>query len=82
MITPIAPMEPDQTPDIIAAELSRVFNTEGIKISVDPFREILYVRIPGLNSFTEKQIEELAGPVLEDFDADFEEIVLLDLPQK
>lgn len=75
-------MEPDITPEVITQKLAEVFKTEGIRVSIDSFREILYVRIPGLNNFTENQVDEMTAPILDELESDFEEIILLDLPQK
>jgi len=73
-------MEPStqRSPEEIAGLFAEAFGTKEVLVTIDTFREILYIRIPGLNSFTEKQIEETAGPLLEDLDSDFEEIILLE----
>jgi hypothetical protein len=39
--------------------------------------ETLYIELGGLDSRTEDEIENIAGPILDDIDLDFEEIILL-----
>jgi len=45
----------------------------------DDFNNILYVKLEGLDEYSEQEIVEIAGPVLEELDLDFEDIVLLPL---
>lgn len=45
----------------------------------DDLNNILYVKLEGLDEYSEEEIVEIAGPVLEELDLDFEDIVLLPL---
>jgi hypothetical protein len=42
---------------------------------------LLYIEIEGLQDYTDEEIEEIAGPILEELDLDFEEILLVPLSQ-
>lgn len=46
---------------------------------IDEHNEILYIKLEGLQDYEEFEIEEIAGPILEELDMDFEEIILLPL---
>ncbi len=47
----------------------------------DETTETLYIELECLENMPEEEIEMLAGPVLEDTDLDFEEILLLPMEQ-
>ncbi len=46
---------------------------------IDDHNEILYIKLEGLQDYEDFEIEEIAGPILEELDMDFEEIILLPL---
>lgn len=46
---------------------------------VDDHNEILYIKLEGLQDYEDHEIEEIANPILEELDMDFEEIILLPL---
>lgn len=72
-------MEEEISVDELAREMAAVFGTKEYQITIDSFREILYIRIKGLSSFKEDKINELASPLLDEIESDYEEIILLDL---
>jgi len=46
---------------------------------VDEINELLYVELEGLDEYPDEEIIEIAGPILEELDMDFEDIILLPL---
>lgn len=46
---------------------------------IDDLNEILYIKLEGLQDYEEYEIEEIAAPILEELDMDYEEIILLPL---
>jgi len=71
--------EEELSPKELAKQLAAVFGTDQYEVTEDSFREILFIRIKGLDTYPEQKIEELAGPLLGEIESDFEEIILLNL---
>ena len=59
--------------------LKESFESTDSSYYVDEINEILYVELEGLDEYSEDEIVEIAGPVLEELDLDFEDILLLPL---
>jgi hypothetical protein len=59
--------------------LKESFESTDSSYYVDEMNEILYVELEGLDDYSEDEIVEIAGPVLEELDLDFEDILLLPL---
>ena len=59
--------------------LKESFESTDSSYYVDEMNEILYVELEGLDEYTEEEIVEIAGPILEELDLDFEDIILLPL---
>lgn len=59
--------------------LKESFESTDSSYYVDEMNEILYVELEGLDEYSEEEIVEIAGPVLEELDLDFEDIILLPL---
>ncbi|MFO7846751.1 MAG: hypothetical protein R6V27_09340 [Balneolaceae bacterium] len=59
--------------------LEESFESSESRFYVDELNEILYVELEGLGDYSEDEIVEIAGPVLEELDLDFEDILLLPL---
>lgn len=59
--------------------LKESFESTDAEFFVDDHNEILYIKLEGLQDYEEFEIEEIAGPILEELDMDFEEIILLPL---
>src|SRR6056297_2227147 len=59
--------------------LKESFESTDSSYYVDEMNEILYVELEGLDEYSEDEIVEIAGPVLEELDLDFEDILLLPL---
>lgn len=65
--------------EFLIKTLQESFESTDVKFFVDERNEILYVKLEGLNDYSEDEIEEIATPILEELDLDFEEIILLPL---
>lgn len=63
----------------LADTLKQRFNSDKVRWFLHEQTETLYLEISGLESVSDDEIERLAGPILEEQDLDFEEIVLLPL---
>ena len=59
--------------------LKESFESADTSYSVDEYNDILYVELEGLDEYSEEEIVEIAGPILEELDLDFEDIFLLPL---
>lgn len=64
---------------VLIQTLKDSFESTDATFHVDELNEILYVKLEGLQDYTEDEIEEIAAPILELLDMDFEEIILLPL---
>lgn len=59
--------------------LKESFESIDSRYSVDEQNDILYVELEGLQDYSEKEIAEIAEPLLGAIDLDFEDIILLPL---
>jgi hypothetical protein len=59
--------------------LAKCFESVDAEFYIDEHNETLYIKLEGLQEYSEAETEEIAGPVLEEIDMDFEQIVLLPL---
>ncbi len=65
--------------EFLIQTLKDSFESDDAQFFIDEQNEILYVKLEGLNDYTENEIEEIAAPVLSELDLDFEEIIILPL---
>ena len=65
--------------DYLVKILKESFESSDASYSVDELNDILYVELEGLDEYSEEEIVEIAGPILEELDLDFEDILLLPL---
>lgn len=65
--------------EFLVKTLKEIFESDDAQFFIDEENEILYVKLEGLNDYSEEEIEEIASPVLEELDLDFEEIILMPL---
>lgn len=65
--------------NFLVGTLKESFESSDAKFFIDEQNETLYIKLEGLNDYSEEEIEEIAAPVLEVIDLDFEEIILLPL---
>jgi hypothetical protein len=59
--------------------LKESFESTDVQYFMDDHNDVLYVKLEGLDDYPEDEIEEIATPIFEILDLDFEEIVLLPL---
>lgn len=57
--------------------LKECFESTEANHYIDEINNLLYVELEGLSEYSAGEIEEIAGPVLEELDLDFEDIILL-----
>ncbi len=65
--------------EFLVKTLKESFESDDVQFFIDEQNEILYVKLEGLNEYSEEEIEEIASPVLDELDLDFEQIILLPL---
>ncbi len=63
--------------NILIQTLKDSFESTEAEYHVDEHNDTLYVKLEGLEDYSEEEIVEIAGPVLEELDMDFEEIIFL-----
>jgi hypothetical protein len=57
--------------------LKESFESTKSRYFVDEMNDALYIELEGLQDYTEDEIMEIAEPIFEELDLDFEDIVLL-----
>lgn len=65
--------------EFLVNTLKESFESNEARFFIDEQNEILYVKLEGLNDYSEEEVEEIAAPILSELDLDFEEIVILPL---
>jgi hypothetical protein len=59
--------------------LKESFESDDARYVLDEENDILYVELEGLQDYTEDEIIEIAEPILDTLELDFEDIILLPL---
>lgn len=59
--------------------LKKSFESNEARYSLDELNEILYVELEGLDEYSDEEIIEIAEPILNEIELDFEDVVLLPL---
>ncbi|MFA5668518.1 MAG: hypothetical protein WC967_04685 [Balneolaceae bacterium] len=59
--------------------LKESFESTDAQYYVDDHNDVLYVKLEGLADYPDDEIEEIATPIFEELDMDFDEIILLPL---
>lgn len=65
--------------EFLVKTLKESFESAEAQFFIDERNEILYVKLEGLDDYSEDEIETIAEPVLDELDLDFEQVVLLPL---
>ncbi len=65
--------------DYLVTILKESFESSDARYSVDEQNDILYVELEGLQDYDEGEIIEIAEPLLDAIDLDFDDIILLPL---
>jgi len=63
----------------LAEVLKESFESTDVRYSIDDQNDILYIELEGLDEYSEEEIVEIAEPLLEEIDLDFEDVILLPL---
>ncbi|NBC26895.1 MAG: hypothetical protein GVY08_08535 [Bacteroidetes bacterium] len=62
--------------------LKESFESESASFYQDEMNNTLYVELEGLDDYSDEEIVEIAQPILEELDLDFEDILLLPLSKR
>lgn len=65
--------------DYLVNVLKESFESTDSRYSIDEQNNLLYIALEGLQDYSEEEIIEIAEPLLEAIDLDFEDIILLPL---
>ncbi|WP_445665744.1 hypothetical protein [Fodinibius sp. AD559] len=69
----------EQDIKLLVDTLRKCFNAEKARFSVVGHQNTLFIEIEGLDELSGEEISEVAEPVLDELDMDFDEISLLPL---
>lgn len=59
--------------------LKESFNSTDARYNIDEMNDTLYVELEGLDQYTDEEIVEIAEPIFDIIDLNFEDIILLPL---
>lgn len=62
--------------------LKESFESKSVSFYQDEMNNTLYVELEGLDDYSDEEIIEIAQPILEELDLDFEDILLLPLSKR
>lgn len=65
--------------EFLVQTLKESFESTDARYHVDELNDIIYIELEGLHEYSSKEIEEIAEPLLEEMELDFEDIILLPL---
>jgi hypothetical protein len=63
--------------NVLVETLKESFESSDAEYHIDEVNETLYIKLEGLDDYSQAEIVEIAGPILEELDMDFEEIVFM-----
>jgi hypothetical protein len=69
----------EQDIELLVDTLRKCFNSEKARYSVVGHQNTLFIEIEGLDELSADEISEVAEPILDELDMDFDEISLLPL---
>ncbi len=72
----------EQDIELLVDTLRKCFNAEKARYNVVGHQNTLYIEIDGLEELSAEQISEVAEPILDELDMDFDEISLLPLKNR
>jgi bisphosphoglycerate-dependent phosphoglycerate mutase len=72
----------EQDIELLVDTLRKCFNAEKARYSVVGHQNTLFIEIEGLEDLSPDEISEVAEPVLDELDMDFDEISLLPLKKR
>ncbi|MFV1884410.1 MAG: hypothetical protein ACMZ7B_07980 [Balneola sp.] len=62
---------------VLIQTLKDSFESSEAEFHIDDHNDILYIKLEGLDDYSQDEIVEIAGPILEELDMDFEEIIFM-----
>lgn len=65
--------------ELLVDTLRQCFNAEKARYNIVGHQNALYIEIEGLDALSPEEISEVAEPVLDELDMDFDEVSLLPL---
>lgn len=65
--------------EFLVNTLAEIFESTDYRYYLDEMNQALYIELEGLEEFKDSEIEEIAGPVFDELDLDFEDILLIPL---
>lgn len=65
--------------NVLIQTLKDSFESSDAEYYIDEMNDTLYLKLEGLDDYSQEEIVEIAGPVLEELDMDFEEIIFMPL---
>lgn len=68
--------------EYLVETLKKSFESTEARFSVDEVNDILYVELEGLDEYTEDEIIEIAEPILDLIELDFEDIILVPMGKR
>lgn len=57
--------------------LKKSFNSTDARYNIDEMNDTLYIELEGLDQYPDEEIVEIAEPIFDVIDLDFEDIILL-----
>jgi hypothetical protein len=69
----------EQDIELLVDTLRKCFNSEKARYNVVGHKNTLFIEIEGLDELSPEEISEVAEPILDELDMDFDEISLLPL---
>lgn len=72
----------EQDIKLLVDTLRKCFNADKARYNIVGHQNTLFIEIEGLEELTAEEISEVAEPVLDELDMDFDEISLLPLNKK
>lgn len=63
--------------NVLIQALKESFESTDAEYHIDEMNDTLYIKLEGLDDYTQSEIVEIAGPILEELDMDFEEIIFM-----
>lgn len=65
--------------EYLVGVLKESFESDEARYNLDELNDILYVELEGLDEYSDEEIIEIAEPILNEIELDFEDVVLLPL---
>lgn len=67
--------------EYLVKTLKESFNSIDASYNIDEMNDTLYVELEGLDQYTDEEIVEIAEPIFDVIDLNFEDIILLPLKE-